>query len=238
MPTDYQTLAAGAGTILAAYLAVTYRRKTVYEYQQALRYRKGTLTKVLPPGLYWYNRFFTSFLVMDMRSQWLTIPGQEILTKDNAPVKVSLVAKYKIIEPLKAAALQSYQEDLYILLQLALRERVNQLTLEELLQNRTLTEGLIESINLRLAEAGLTLLDIRAKDIMLSGELKKAYGEILKAKQQGLAALERARGETAALRNLSNAAKLLEDNPLLFKLRLLQSAAESGNSVVISTEKE
>lgn len=238
MPTDYQTLAAGAGAILAAYLAVTYRRKTVYEHQQALLYRRGILTKVLPPGMYWYNRLFTSFLVMDMRSQWLTIPGQEILTQDNAPVKVSLVANYKIIEPLKAAALQSYQEDLYILLQLALRERVSQLTLEGLLQKRTLTEGLKESINLRVAEAGLTLLDIQAKDIMLSGELKKAYGEILKAKQQGLAALERARGETAALRNLANAAKLLEDNPLLFKLRLLQSAAESGNSVVISTEKE
>lgn len=238
MPTDFQTLALGAGIILAAYLAIAFRRKTVYEHQQALLYKKGTLEKVLPPGMYWYNRFTTSFQVMDMRSLWLTIPGQEILTKDNAPVKLSLVANYRITDPLKAAALQSYQEDLYILLQLALRERVSQLTLEELLQERTLTEGLIEAINLRLAEAGLALLDIRAKDIMLSGELKKAYGEILKAKQQGLAALERARGETAALRNLANAAKLLEDNPLLFKLRLLQSAAESGNSVVISTEKE
>jgi regulator of protease activity HflC (stomatin/prohibitin superfamily) len=238
MPTDYQTLALGAGVILVAYLAIAYRRKTVYEHQQALLYKKGLLEKILPPGIYWYNRLTTSHQVMDMRSLWLTIPGQEILTKDNAPVKISLVANYRITDPLKAAALQSYQEDLYILLQLALREHVSQLTLEELLQERTLTDGLIEAINLRLAEAGLTLLDIRAKDIMLSGELKKAYGEILKAKQQGLAALERARGETAALRNLANAAKLLEDNPLLFKLRLLQSAADRGNSVVISTEKE
>jgi len=73
---------------------------------------------------------------------------------------------------------------------------------------------------------------------MLSNNLKKSYAEVAKARQQGVAALEKARGETAALRNLANAAKMLEDNPMLFMVRLLQSAGDSGNSVVINADKE
>jgi regulator of protease activity HflC (stomatin/prohibitin superfamily) len=71
---------------------------------------------------------------------------------------------------------------------------------------------------------------------MLPGELKRAFAEVLKARQEGQAALERARGESAALRNLANAARLLENNPALHNLRLLQSitaAGSAGNTLVM-----
>jgi regulator of protease activity HflC (stomatin/prohibitin superfamily) len=51
------------------------------------------------------------------------------------------------------------------------------------------------------------------KDVMFPAELKRAFADTLKAKQEGQAALERARGESAALRNLANAARVLEGNP-------------------------
>jgi len=68
---------------------------------------------------------------------------------------------------------------------------------------------------------------------MLSAEIKKAYTQVLLAKQEGVAALERARGESAALRNLANAAKMLENNPALYQLRLLQSVSEAKASTLV-----
>ena len=71
---------------------------------------------------------------------------------------------------------------------------------------------------------------------MFPAELRRAFGEVLKSKQEGQAALERARGESAALRNLENAAKLLEGNPALLNLRLMQSlsaAQTAGNTLVL-----
>jgi len=68
---------------------------------------------------------------------------------------------------------------------------------------------------------------------MFPGDLKKVFAEVLKAKQQGQAALERARGESAALSNLANAARLLESNPALQNLRLIQTIGTAGTTLVM-----
>ncbi len=65
---------------------------------------------------------------------------------------------------------------------------------------------------------------------MFPADLKRAFADVLKAKQEGQAALERARGESASLRNLANAARVLEGNPALMNLRLMQSLASAQNS--------
>jgi hypothetical protein len=74
----------------------------------------------------------------------------------------------------------------------------------------------------------------RLKDIMFPGEMKKVFAQVVKAQKEGQAALEKARGETAALRNLANAARIMDDNPNLLQLRALQTLADSsGNTLVI-----
>jgi len=78
------------------------------------------------------------------------------------------------------------------------------------------------------------LLAVEIRDIMFPGELKKIFTQVVRARQEGLAALEKARGETAALRNLANAAQLADRNPSLMQLRLLQVIGQqSGNTVVL-----
>ena len=86
------------------------------------------------------------------------------------------------------------------------------------------------------AKIGLIVHAVEVKDVMLPTELKRAVGDVLKAKQEGQAALERARGESASLRNLANAARVLEGNPALMNLRVLQSLASAqnaGNTLVL-----
>ncbi len=69
---------------------------------------------------------------------------------------------------------------------------------------------------------------------MFPGELKNIFAQVVNARKEGLAALERARGESAALRNLANAASLFDNNPNLMQLRFLQSLEKNtGNTVVI-----
>jgi regulator of protease activity HflC (stomatin/prohibitin superfamily) len=68
---------------------------------------------------------------------------------------------------------------------------------------------------------------------MSPGALKEMFAQVAKAKQEGQAALERARGEAASLRSLANAAKMLETNPKLMNLRLLQTISESGGNTFV-----
>jgi regulator of protease activity HflC (stomatin/prohibitin superfamily) len=86
------------------------------------------------------------------------------------------------------------------------------------------------------AKIGIAIHAVEVKDVMFPAELKRAFADVLKAKQEGQAALERARGESASLRNLANAARVLDGNPALMNLRVLQSLASAqnaGNTLVL-----
>jgi hypothetical protein len=80
------------------------------------------------------------------------------------------------------------------------------------------------------AKIGINVLAVEVKDVMFPAELKRAFADVLKAKQEGQASLERARGESASLRNLANAARVLEGNPTLMNLRLMQSLSAAQNA--------
>ena len=86
------------------------------------------------------------------------------------------------------------------------------------------------------AKLGINILVVEVKDVMFPAELKRAFADVLKAKQEGQAALERARGESAALRNLANAARLIEGQPALTTLRFLQTleASKAGQTFVMN----
>ena len=82
--------------------------------------------------------------------------------------------------------------------------------------------------------SGSSCSNVDVRDVMVPAELKRAYAGIVAARREGEAALERARGETAALRALANAGRLLEDNPGLLQLRVLQQlGASSGNTIML-----
>ena len=108
----------------------------------------------------------------------------------------------------------------------------------EALLNQRLEIGaqLLARVQPQAAKIGVAVHSVEVKDVMFPAELKRAFAEVLKCKQEGQAALERARGESAALRNLANAARLLEGNPALMNLRLMQSlsaAQSAGNTLVL-----
>lgn len=211
-------------------------RVTVYEYERGLRYLKGAFRDQLAPGRYWVWKPSTAVHKVDVRPAFATIPGQEVLAADGVSIRLSLAAEYELTDPATAVnGVVDYFAALYLNCQLAVREVVAGSPIEELLARRgELGTAAAEIARPKLAEIGVGLRSLEVKDIMFPGPLKRVFAQVVEAREEGRAALEKARGETAALRSLANAARLVDDNPALFQLRLLQQLAGSqGNTVVL-----
>jgi len=217
------------------------RRITVYEFEKGIKYCHGKFVTVLGPGQHWFMPYFTRIDKTDVRPRFVTIPGQEVLTSDSVTIKISLAANYEIADVNTAInKVQNYAASLYLELQLALREIVGGASIDDVLEKRAEFGGrLMELTKDKAAALGVRLLDVNIKDIMFPGTLKQTFSQVAAARKEGQAALERARGESAALRNLANAAKMLDNNPNLLQLRLLQTVGESsGNTVVLGSLPE
>jgi regulator of protease activity HflC (stomatin/prohibitin superfamily) len=209
-------------------------RVTVFEYQHGLRFAAGRFTDLLPPGSYWIVVPATSIQIVEARPRIVTLAGQELLSADGVAFKLSVLVEFRVTDA-KRAVLESanYEQSLYAKAQEALRLIVGERTIEDILGTRRELAGLLHKEVAAIAPLlGLELKSIAIKDLMFPGTLKEAFSQTARAKQEAQAALERTRGETAALRNLANAARLLDDHPQLFQLRLLQAAGTSTQLVL------
>src|SRR5262249_55423723 len=112
----------------------------VAEYQAALLYRDGKYLGLLRPGRYvfWNLGRTYSWVVFDLRGQSVSLAGQEVLTKDRVPVRFTLAANYRVADPAAAQhRVDHWSQQLYLDLQLALRELVADLTFDEVLDQKS-----------------------------------------------------------------------------------------------------
>lgn len=228
-------LAIAAG-IIRVMIERQFPRVTILEFERGLRYTRGKFTGIVGPGQYHTSVTTTTIRKVDVRPKVMTISGQEVLSADGVALKVSLAARYRIVDPALAVnGVENYETALYTALQLALRSAIAASPVDALLQARsTLGKDVGEQASPSATAAGLELLSADLKDLTLPGELKKIFTQVVHARQEGLAALEKARGETAALRHLANAAQMIDRNPSLMQLRILQAFGQhSGNTLVL-----
>jgi regulator of protease activity HflC (stomatin/prohibitin superfamily) len=214
---------------------------TVFEYERGLKYKKGELAGVLKPGQYFCFNLSTIIEKIDTRPNFINLSGQEILTADGASVKINIVGTYEVTDPVAAVNNTiNHYESLYLMLQLALREAIAAMGLNEIFEKRkVINAGILEEVTVKAEKLGVRLHSADIKDITLVGEMKKAFTQVLQAQKEGQAQLERARGEAASLRSLANSAKMLENNPALLQLRILQALGESsGNTIILNTTNE
>lgn len=221
--------------LVAVGIRLLVGRATVHDYERGLRYVNGRFRGLLEPGTYVYLRPTTEIRVLDARPTWLLVEGQEVPTADGVPVKVSLAARHVVGDAVTmVTADQDARRALYLELQLALREAIAGRTVDEALGARTAIGGeLLERCMPHATALGMELITVAVRDVMVPGELKRAYASVIAARKDGEAALERARGETAALRSLANSSRLLEDNPGLLRLRAIQQIGQSGGNTIM-----
>ncbi len=220
-------------------LRIRYMKKIIiFENEKAILFRNGKLKKILSPGNYWINPTITKIQKYDFRPRFTSISGQEILSSNGVSIKITIAANYQILDLQKVfISTQDYTESIHLILQLKLREIIGKNPIEDILDKRSeLNKELLEISKKDVSEIGVQFNSVQIKDIMFPGNLKQIFAQVAKARQEGLAALEKARAETAALRKLANAAKMLENNPALMQLRLIQSLGESeGNTLILNT---
>jgi hypothetical protein len=205
--------------------AVTYTEVT--DEHVGLLMINGKLERILQCGSYgfWkYNRSI-SIKLLDLRLQAIEVSGQEILTKDRVSLRVNLTGSYKIKDPLIVASkINDYAGFIYRELQLSLREAVGTKSLDTLLEdkdslNLVITNGTRE----KLAEYGIQLMSVGVKDIILPGEMKQILNKVVEAQKEAEANLIKRREETQAMRSLHNTAKMMENNPVLIRLKELEA---------------
>lgn len=198
---------------------------TVFEHEAGLRYERGRFTGVLSAGRYPTWPSLVTIEKVDLREQTFDVPGQEILTSDAMPLRVSATIMWRIVDPARYKQASSAPVlHIYAVVQVLLRRRISELTLDALLADRAVIDrDFAAAIGAELASFGIEITKAAVKDLNLFGAAKQAFADLWKAQKEGQAALERARGEQASLRALANAARMLKGNPELMNLRLLQA---------------
>lgn len=229
----FYVLVAAVAVIAAGYgLSVwgAERRRTrvvVDERFTGLLVSKGRVERVLEPGAYTTAFTDDAIELYDMREQSQQVAGQEVLTKDLMPVRISLIMRWRIADVKTCRGAHNHPHlRIHDGAQVELRRRTAAVSLEEVLAAReALAEGFAAALAATAGGVGVAILAVEVRDIVLAGPARQAFFDIWKAKKEGEAALERARGEQASLRSLANAARMLKGNPELMNLRLLQTLA-------------
>lgn len=200
---------------------------TVDESNAGLLFLDNRLVRSLTPGPYAFWNVVSSPRVemIDLRAQPMEISGQEVLTRDKVSVRVNISAQYRVTDPMKARqSVKNYAEFLYRSLQLAVRQSLGKKTLDEILAEKVdLDPALVEALREEMVEIGVELGAAAMKDIILPGEMREMMNQVVAAEKQAQANLIRRREETAATRSLLNTAKLMEENPLLIRVKELET---------------
>ncbi|MEM8909267.1 MAG: SPFH domain-containing protein, partial [Bacteroidota bacterium] len=204
-------------------------------FEKGLLFIDGVLERHLGPGAHYFWKGEKTIVLqkMDLRQQQMEISGQELLTKDKAPLRLNVHAQFKMVDIEKALIeTQDFSKQLYLLLQLGLREFVGTLTLDELLARKEDAQNFIlDFAKTKMAALGGQLLSCGIRDIILPGEVKTILNQVLIAQKQAQANLIARREETAATRSLLNTAKLMENNAMLYKLKEMEYVEKIAENI-------
>lgn len=211
---------------------------TVAATQAVVEYVDGAFTRVLGPGRHRVPRRRVLHRVVATQERLDGVAPQEVVTADGVTVRVTATIHWRVSDP--RAFVERTEAPLavpYLATQLALRESLLDVEVEALVrQARTvLGPSLTEAARNAGAPVGIEVLDVVVKDVILPHDLRSAYAELVTTRARGLARLEAARAETAALRSLANAARLLDEHPALARLRLVE-ALPAGSTVELTTD--
>ncbi len=213
----------------------------VETYEKAILFVNGEFNRQLNAGefYFWKNEVSLNLLKADMRQLQMEVSGQEILTKDKAPLRINFYSQYKVVNIVKTLVEnKDAEKQLYVLMQLALREFIGMFTLDELLEQKSAIAEHVKGFLKNKADTlGIEIRDCGVKDIILSGELRNIMNQVLIAQKQAQANVITRREETASTRSLLNTAKLMEDNEMLFKLKemeYVEKIADKINNISLS----
>ncbi|MCL2716357.1 MAG: slipin family protein [Alphaproteobacteria bacterium] len=208
--------------------ASTVMSESVVEnHEVGLLHVDGRFVERLAPGrhAFWTVGRRIEVKRVDLRPQPVEITAQEMLTKDRIALRVTLTALRRVTDPEQVTAtVPDIDAWLYRLVQFAIREAVAGRTLDEVLSAKAVLDAeLRDYVRARVSDSGIEVMELGVKDVILPGEIRELVNKVVEAERLARANLIRRQEETAATRSLLNTARLMEENPLLLRLKELES---------------
>lgn len=212
--------------------------KIIKEYERAVAFRFGHVRPLYTPGMRIVIPFLDSIQRVDLRTITLTIPPQEIITKDNVPARVNAVVMFRVVDPMKAVLeVENYAVATSQIAQTTLRSLLGRVDLDTLLAHRDdLGAELREIIARQTDPWGVSVEIVEIKDIEIPEAMQRAMAREAEAERERRAKVINARGELQASEELRDAAATLAEAPSSIQLRYLQTLLELGadqNSTVV-----
>jgi regulator of protease activity HflC (stomatin/prohibitin superfamily) len=212
--------------------------KVAREYERGIVFRLGRLfPEPKGPGLFILIPIVDKMVKVDLRTITLNIPPQEVITKDNVPVRVNGVAYFRIVDP-KAAIVQveNYMVATSQIAQTTLRSVLGQHSLDELLSERekinVILQGIIDE---QTAPWGIKVSVVEIKDVEIPSSMQRAMARQAEAERERRAKVIAAEGEFQAAERLKDAALVIEEHPVALQLRYLQTLIEVSSAAGSST---
>jgi regulator of protease activity HflC (stomatin/prohibitin superfamily) len=205
--------------------------KVAREYERGVIFRLGRL---LPepkgPGLFVLIPVIDRMVKVDLRTITLTVPPQEVITRDNVPVRVNAVAYFRIVEPKNAIVqVENFMVATSQIAQTTLRSVLGQHVLDELLSERDKINAILQNI---IDEAtspwGVKVSIVEVKDVEIPAGMQRAMARQAEAERERRAKVIAAEGEFQASQKLSEAADVMAKSPMALQLRYLQTLLEIG----------
>ena len=210
------------------------------QWEKGVVFQLGKFSRIAGPGLFFIIPVVEEVRKIDMRVLTMDIPSQQVITKDNVPVKINGVIFFKVDDPANAIIkVQDYRYAISQYSQTSLRDVIGQMTLDQLLTEREEIGKKIEANVEKDTEAwGLEVTGIRIQDIDMPEELKKMMSRQASAEREKRATITKAEGDRDASANLALAAKIMAESPGAMQLRTLQTIDGLGptasNTVVLA----
>jgi len=198
----------------------------VAPYMTGLLFFDNEFQEILEPGRYSFWKCATKVEVIpvDMRQKDIEIGGQEIMTEDKVPIRINFVCQYAVKDVKKAALeIKDFEKQIYMLLQMLLREYIGTFKLDDLLKTKQeIAEYILKAVQEKAADYGVEFFYAGLKDIILPGEIRDILNTVLIAEKRAMANVITRREETASTRSLLNTAKLMDENQTLYRLKELE----------------
>jgi regulator of protease activity HflC (stomatin/prohibitin superfamily) len=207
--------------------------KVLREYERGIVFRLGRLfPQPKGPGLIFLIPVVDRMVRVDLRTITLNIPPQEVITKDNVPVRVNAVAYFRIVQPQEAIVqVENFMVATSQIAQTTLRSVLGQHQLDELLSEREKINAILqEIIDEATAPWGIKVSIVEVKDVEIPQGMQRAMARQAEAERERRAKVINAEGEFQASERLKDAANVIEEHPVALQLRYLQTLLELGGS--------
>jgi regulator of protease activity HflC (stomatin/prohibitin superfamily) len=207
--------------------------KVAREYERGIVFRLGRLLPAPKgPGLFLLIPIVDRMVKVDLRTITLTVPPQEVITKDNVPVRVNAVAYFRIVSPKDAIVqIENFMVATSQIAQTTLRSVLGQHVLDELLSEREKINGILQGIiDESTAPWGIKVSIVEVKDVEIPSSMQRAMARQAEAERERRAKIINAEGEFQAAERLKDAAAVIGEQPVALQLRYLQTLLELGSS--------